>query len=154
MKYGLKYALTDPVCSRESRGTIRAATVQPLKGLGNKKCIFSFYCSAKQSVSCQKHQVTQKCTQCTPSINYTTGVLSKTHRRPTCLIGGDLDMLHRRLICLITDPSETDMPHRDQNACGDPLETKMPAIGILTHLFKYSNFYILFAYLYWNTVKL
>ena len=107
-------------------------------------------------------------------------LLSETYRRP---IGepaetywrpfGDLHArleTHRRPIGDPQRPrhamSETDMsdrrPNGDQNA---PSETDMPVetdrrptslrspIRIQTHLFKYSYFYIIFAYLYWNNVR-
>ena len=71
----------------------------------------------------------------------------------------DLEMLHRRPICLIREPLETYMSHRwtkcpinDRHPYGDPSETHMPAESdrnlIHIYIFKYTYFYILFAYLY------
>ena len=80
-----------------------------------------------------------------------TGDLSKTHQRPTYLIG---------------DTSETNMPHwRPSYPIGDPhayeesLEANVPVefnhssnTFIYIYLFLYSFLYTLF-YLYWNNVK-
>ena len=102
------------------------------------------------------------------------GDLDMLNWRPTCLIRDPLktNMPHRRSTCPIGDrhaPSKTDMPQQkptcpigDQHA---PSETDMPVethrrptslripIRIQTHLFKYYNFYIHFAYLNWNNVR-
>ena len=71
----------------------------------------------------------------------------------------NLDMPHRRLTCLIGDPSETDIPDRRPTyPIGDqhvPSETDMPVethrsptclltpIGIMTHIVKFTYFSIL-----------
>ena len=91
-------------------------------------------------------------------------------RRPTCLIEDQhawskTNMPDRRPTCLIWDRhawSETDIAWLETD--GPPSEIDMPVETHLsltclrspvriTHLFKYTYFYILFAYLYWNDVR-
>ena len=81
-------------------------------------------------------------------------LLSETYRRPI----GDRHAwseTHWRPTCLIGDQSETDMP--DRRPIGDRhslLETDMPAESNWnSHLFKFTYFYIICAYLHWNNVR-
>ena len=67
---------------------------------------------------------------------------------------GDFDMLHRRPTCPIGDrhaPWEKTFTIGDLHGCGVPSETNMHAESnrnLNTYLFKYTHFYLLFAYLH------